>query len=58
MTLQYIGRLVSLSGLALALVAVLLDRRWFTWIAIAVLVVAFAIRLVVRRQAREEASPT
>jgi hypothetical protein len=40
---------LSLVGLALALIAVLLDNRIVTWVAIGVLALAFSLRFVDRR---------
>ena len=42
---------ISLFGMALALVAMLLKDRRVTWVAIAVLLVAFGLRFVNRNQA-------
>ena len=49
MTLSRLRVPLSLVGLALALIAVLLDNRIVTWVAIAVLAVAFSLRFVDRR---------
>ena len=49
MTLSRFRVPLSLIGLALALIAVLLDNRIVTWVAIAVLAVAFSLRFVDRR---------
>jgi len=47
------GRLklvLSYGGVGLALAAVVVDRTWFTWVAIAVLSTAVLLRLVLQRR--------